>query len=48
MGIVEHPTGVNDQRILGLITLVVITIIPLISLEAEAKVHKNKINPKFG
>ncbi|XP_054165820.1 bumetanide-sensitive sodium-(potassium)-chloride cotransporter-like [Oppia nitens] len=36
-GIVEYPSGINDQRIVGLICLVIIAVIPFISLDLEAK-----------
>lgn len=32
------PSNSNDQRIIGLITLLVVSLIPFISLEFEAKV----------
>ncbi len=43
----ELPSGTNDQRIIGLISLIIVSIIPLISLDFEAKVFSYKILFKF-
>lgn len=43
MGIVEYPTGDNDERIVGFVCLIIIAIIPFISLDLEAKVSQYSI-----